>query len=89
MSHYWERSEETAQAMRNGWLHTGDVGTVDAAGFFTIVDRIHAVISTGPGVDPDRRAVREFTAARGLQAAESDRSLGHTAEKHRRQDFAA
>ena len=40
MSHYWERPEETAKAMRGGWLHTGDIGTVDTRGNLRITDRL-------------------------------------------------
>lgn len=47
MSHYWERPEETAKVMRNGWLHTGDVGTVDDDGFFYIVDRKNDMLISG------------------------------------------
>jgi long-chain acyl-CoA synthetase len=41
---YWRRPEETAHAIRNGWLHTGDVGRRDADGWFYIVDRIKDMI---------------------------------------------
>jgi long-chain acyl-CoA synthetase len=36
---YWERPEETAQTLVDGWLHTGDIGTMDEEGYFRIVDR--------------------------------------------------
>jgi long-chain acyl-CoA synthetase len=36
---YWGKPEETAYAIRDGWLHTGDVGTRDARGWFYLVDR--------------------------------------------------
>ena len=36
---YWGKPEETAYAIRNGWLHTGDVGKRDASGWFYLVDR--------------------------------------------------
>jgi len=36
---YWNRPEETAQAIRNGWLLTGDIGYQDAEGYFYITDR--------------------------------------------------
>jgi long-chain acyl-CoA synthetase len=39
MQGYWNRPEETAVVLRNGWLHTGDLGMVDEDGYFTIVDR--------------------------------------------------
>ena len=39
MKGYWGRDDETALTIKNGWLHTGDIATMDADGFFTIVDR--------------------------------------------------
>ena len=44
---YWERPEETARAVVDGWMHTGDGGFLDADGFLTVVDRIKDVIITG------------------------------------------
>lgn len=41
---YWGRPEETAHALRAGWLHTGDVGKRDADGWFYVVDRIKDMI---------------------------------------------
>jgi long-chain acyl-CoA synthetase len=41
---YWGRPEETAKAVQDGWLHTGDVGKRDAGGWFYIVDRIKDMI---------------------------------------------
>ena len=39
MKGYWNRPDATAEAMRGGWFHSGDLATRDADGFFTIVDR--------------------------------------------------
>jgi len=36
---YWNREKETAEAMRGGWFHTGDLARIDADGYYTIVDR--------------------------------------------------
>ncbi|WP_028545242.1 AMP-binding protein [Paenibacillus taiwanensis] len=36
---YWQRDAETASVLRDGWLYTGDMGKMDAEGFFYIVDR--------------------------------------------------
>jgi fatty-acyl-CoA synthase len=44
---YWNRPEETAEALRGGWLRTGDLATVDAQGYVTIVDRRKDVIVSG------------------------------------------
>jgi long-chain acyl-CoA synthetase len=41
---YWKRPEETARALRDGWLHTGDVGKRDAEGWYYVVDRIKDMI---------------------------------------------
>jgi long-chain acyl-CoA synthetase len=46
---YWNRPEETAKALRNGWFHTGDQGEVDAAGNWRIVGRIKNLIILGSG----------------------------------------
>jgi long-chain acyl-CoA synthetase len=42
---YWNRPEETALAIRNGWLHTGDVAVMDEDGYFRIVDRLKEMIN--------------------------------------------
>jgi fatty-acyl-CoA synthase len=50
---YWNRPEATDEALAGGWLHSGDVATVDEDGFFTVVDRItDTIISGGENVYP-------------------------------------
>ena len=44
---YWNRPEETAAALRGGWMHTGDGGYMDDGGFVFIVDRVKDMIVTG------------------------------------------
>ncbi|MFI1378663.1 long-chain-fatty-acid--CoA ligase [Embleya sp. NPDC020886] len=44
---YWNRPEETGQALRGGWMHTGDLGFMDAEGYLTVVDRLKDMIVTG------------------------------------------
>lgn len=44
---YWNRPEESAQALRGGWMHTGDAGRMDDDGFVFVVDRIKDMIVTG------------------------------------------
>lgn len=44
---YWNQPEETARALRRGWLHTGDIAYEDEAGFLYIVDREKDMIITG------------------------------------------
>ncbi len=44
MAGYHNRSEATAEALRDGWLHTGDVGILDEDGYLTYVDRVKDII---------------------------------------------
>ena len=51
---YWNRPEETAIAIRNGWFHTGDVAVMDPDGYFRIVDRLkEMIIVSGFNVYPN------------------------------------
>ena len=47
MSGYWRNPDATAEALRGGWLHTGDVGAMDADGYLTLKDRSKDVIISG------------------------------------------
>jgi long-chain acyl-CoA synthetase len=47
MSGYWNRADATDEVMRDGWLHTGDVATVDEDGYYFIVDRRKDLIIRG------------------------------------------
>jgi long-chain acyl-CoA synthetase len=46
MKGYWNRPAETAETLAGGWLRTGDVATMDADGYFAIVDRKKDMINT-------------------------------------------
>lgn len=53
MQGYWKAPEETANALRNGWLYSGDIGHVDADGYTYIVDRKKEMIKyKGFGIAP-------------------------------------
>ena len=47
MKGYWNRPEETAEVIRNGWLYTGDIAKMDGDGYFYIVDRKKDLIIAG------------------------------------------
>jgi long-chain acyl-CoA synthetase len=44
---YWNRPSETAQVIKDGWLHTGDIGWMDTEGYFYIEDRLKDMINVG------------------------------------------
>ncbi len=55
---YWNDPEKTAEAFRDGWFHSGDLGVADEDGYITIVDRKKDVIKTG-GENVASREVEE------------------------------
>ncbi|MER6082157.1 acyl-CoA synthetase [Streptomyces sp. NPDC001833] len=44
---YWDKPEETEEAFRDGWFHSGDLAVRDGDGYYTIVDRVKDVINSG------------------------------------------
>ena len=63
MAGYWRNPQATAQALRDGWLFTGDVGVLDDDGFLTLKDRSKdLVISGGSNIYP--REVEEVLLTR-------------------------
>jgi long-chain acyl-CoA synthetase len=80
MKGYWQRPEATAEAMRGGWFHSGDLAKVDEDGYFFIVDRKKDLIIRG-GYNVYPREVEEVlyehpAVAEAAVVAIPDPSLG-------------
>ncbi len=56
---YWKNAEKTAEAFRNGWFHSGDLGVMDDEGYLSVVDRKKDMIKTG-GENVASREVEEL-----------------------------
>ncbi len=56
---YWKNPEKTAEAFRNGWFHSGDLGVIDDEGYLSVVDRKKDMIKTG-GENVASREVEEM-----------------------------
>lgn len=67
---YWDKPEETKEAFRDGWFHSGDLAVRDEEGYFTVVDRVKDVINSG-GVLVASRQVEDalYTHGRVAEAA--------------------
>jgi long-chain acyl-CoA synthetase len=59
MKGYYNRPEETAEALRGGWFHTGDIGVIDSDGFLSIVDRKKDMVLRG-GMNVYPREIEEM-----------------------------
>lgn len=68
MQGYWNKPEQTAEALEGGWLHTGDIAREDAAGYLTIVDRKKDMIVTG-GFNVFPREIEDVVSAHPSVAA--------------------
>lgn len=66
---YWNRPEQTADVMRDGWFHTGDQGEIDGSGTWKIIGRIKNLIVLGSGHKLAPEGIEEKIAQR-LPAAQ-------------------
>lgn len=55
MAGYWNRPAQTAETLRDGWLHTGDIAIRDRDGFIYIRDRLKDMIISGARTFTRRR----------------------------------
>lgn len=82
MQGYWGNPEETAKTIRDGWLHSGDIGTLDENGLLTFVDRLKdLIISGGLNISAAEveRVVCEFPGVvEALAIAAPDSKFGET-----------
>jgi long-chain acyl-CoA synthetase len=58
MKGYWRQPEATAEAMRGGWFHSGDIGRMDEEGYLYVVDRVKDMIIRG-GLNVYPREIEE------------------------------
>ena len=82
MSGYWRDPEATAQTLRHGWLHTGDMGCFDEEGFLTLKDRAKdVIISGGSNIYPrevEDVLLRHGAVAEAAVVGRDDREWGET-----------
>jgi long-chain acyl-CoA synthetase len=85
MQGYWHRVEETSQVFHQGWMRTGDLGKVDADGYFSIVERVKdVIIASGLKVYP--REVEEVLFAHPVVA---EAAVAGAADAYRGETVAA
>ena len=82
MSGYWRDPEATAQTLRDGWLHTGDMGSFDEDGFLTLKDRAKdVIISGGSNIYPrevEDVLLQHHAVAEAAAIGRNDREWGET-----------
>jgi long-chain acyl-CoA synthetase len=66
---YWNRPEQTAQVLRDGWFHTGDQGEVDAKGIWRVTGRLKnlIILNSGHNIAPEPIEEELLRAVRGAQ----------------------
>ena len=77
MREYWRRPEETAEALRGGWLHTGDLGTIDEEGYLFMAGRSKDMIVSGGAKVYPAEVERVLARAPGVDGRGGDRNPGY------------
>src|SRR5690606_36253574 len=82
MQRYWNRPEETEQALHNGWLFSGDVGYLDEHGFIYLTDRIKDIIIRGgeniSALEVEQRAAEHPAVVEAAAFALPDEPVGES-----------
>ena len=82
MQGYWNRPEETEQALQDGWLFSGDVGYLDEHGFIYLTDRIKDIIIRGgeniSALEVEQQAAEHPAVIEAAAFALPDETLGET-----------
>lgn len=84
MQGYWNNPKATAKTLKNGWLHTGDIGVLDAQGYLTLMDRSKdVIISGGQNIYPrevEEVLLRHESVAEAAVIGVQDRDWGESVE---------
>ena len=88
MREYWNQPEETAEAFRGGWYHTGDAGYLDDQGYLYLVDRVKDMIVTGGenvySIEVENALASHPARGPGRRHRHPARAVGRGGARHRR-----
>ena len=88
MREYWNRPEQTDEAFRDGWYHTGDAGHLDEDGYLYLVDRVKDMIVTGGenvySIEVENAIATPSGGRPGRRDRHPPRRVGRAGARHRR-----
>ena len=74
MAGYWSNEKATAEALRDGWLYTGDLGYLDKDGFLYVLGRVKSLLIANDGEKYSPEGIEEIL-SHNLQPDRSDHAL--------------